>query len=116
MPINYKDYDFNWKNIRKVILQRAKNKCELCNAPNHAFMLRFKGAEYPWYIVQNATNEDLKKTKIIKVVLTIAHLDQDKKNNKPYNLLALCQRCHNKIDLPHRIKNRKNNRINKGES
>lgn len=35
MPCDYKKYDMNWKNIRKVILQRADNKCELCNADNY---------------------------------------------------------------------------------
>ena len=84
MPCNYKDYHPNWKNIRKVILQRAENRCELCNTENY-------GSHW--------------KTGS-KVVLTVAHLDQDPKNNKHWNLLALCQRCHNKIDLPYRIKNR----------
>jgi 5-methylcytosine-specific restriction endonuclease McrA len=85
MPCNYKDYDPEWKKIRAEILLRADGRCELCNAENY---------KPHW------------KTKS-KVVLTIAHIDQDKTNNKRYNLLALCQRCHNKIDLPYRVKNRK---------
>lgn len=84
MPCDYKKYPKNWKEIRAKILLRAKNKCELCDAENYK----------PHWKTGS------------KVVLTIAHIDQDKTNNMDYNLLALCQRCHNKIDLPHRIKNR----------
>ena len=106
MPCDYKDYHPNWKNIRKSILHRANNKCELCGAPNYSLIQRIKGAEYPWYIVENAKDYDSKTSNIIKIVLTIHHIDYDKKNNKPYNLLALCQKCHNKLDMPLRVKNR----------
>ena len=85
MPINYKDYPRNWPEIREAILIRAEDKCELCGAEN---------GKPHW------------KTKS-KVVLTIAHLDQDIENNAKYNLRALCQRCHNIIDLPYRIKRRR---------
>jgi len=86
MPCNYKDYHPQWKTISKgIIKNRAGNHCELCNAEN---------GKPHW------------KTGS-KVVLTVAHIDQDKMNNKPYNLLALCQHCHNRIDLPFRIRHRK---------
>lgn len=38
--------------------------------------------------------------------MTIAHLDQDSSHNEYSNLAALCQRCHNRYDMPHRIRNR----------
>lgn len=41
----------------------------------------------------------------VKVVLTIAHLDHDPTNNEGWNLRALCQRCHNIYDAPHRARN-----------
>ena len=85
MPCDYSKYPENWEWIRSCILARAGNRCELCGAEN---------GKPHW------------KTGS-KVVLTIAHLDQDRENNKKYNLAALCQRCHNKIDLPYRIKRRK---------
>ena len=84
-PCDYKKYHPNWKFIRKDILYRAGNRCELCNSPN--------GGK------QWETGS--------KVVLTIAHINQDINDNRKYNLLALCQRCHNKIDIPYRVINRK---------
>jgi len=86
MPCDYKEYHPQWKIIsRDIIKNRAGNRCELCNAENGK----------PHWKTGN------------KVVLTVHHIDGDKTNNKPYNLLALCQRCHNKLDMPMRIKNRK---------
>jgi len=84
MPCDYKKYPAGWKSIRKEIIKRAENKCELCGADNY---------KPHW------------KTKS-KVVLTVHHIDFDIKNNAGYNLLALCQRCHNRLDIPLRIKNR----------
>ena len=37
-----------------------------------------------------------------KVVLTVMHLDHQPENNVDENLLAGCQRCHNKYDAPMR--------------
>jgi 5-methylcytosine-specific restriction endonuclease McrA len=36
-----------------------------------------------------------------KVVLTVAHLDQDPANRDRANLRVLCQRCHLAHDAPH---------------
>lgn len=40
-----------------------------------------------------------------KVVLAIAHLDHDPTHNEPYNLKALCQRCHVCYDAKHHAMN-----------
>lgn len=85
MPCDYSRYPKNWKEIRQKILKRADNHCELCNAENYK----------PHWKTGS------------KVVLTIAHIDQDVDNNADWNLLALCQRCHLKIDLPYKIKKRR---------
>lgn len=34
----------------------------------------------------------------IKVVLTVAHLNHQAGDDRPENLLALCQRCHLRLD------------------
>lgn len=40
-----------------------------------------------------------------KVVLTVAHLDDDPTHNAPANLKALCQRCHLRLDHPLHVRN-----------
>ena len=93
MPIkkeNRDRYPKNWKEIRQQILQRANNRCEFCGRKNHS-------------IVDNGHG------KMIKVVLTIAHLNHTPEDCRPENLRALCQRCHNRYDAKHRAETRKNN-------
>lgn len=36
------------------------------------------------------------------VVLTVAHLNHQPEDCRPENLRAMCQRCHNRMDMPHR--------------
>lgn len=45
--------------------------------------------------------------KKIKIVLTIAHLDHDPRNNHPGNLAALCQLHHNRLDAKMRADRRR---------
>lgn len=95
MPINYKDYHPDWKQIRNRILERAGNKCEQCGVQNHVYVRR---GEY-----KDGT------PKVTMIVLTIAHLDHDKENYEVNDdrLMALCQKCHLQYDLPRHIENRK---------
>ena len=83
MPIDYRNYPPNWKDIAQGIRDRAGNRCEFCGAEN--------GQPHP------ETGS--------KVVLTVAHLDHDTTHNEPDNLKALCQRCHLRYDAHHHGKN-----------
>jgi 5-methylcytosine-specific restriction endonuclease McrA len=107
-----------WKAIRKTILERAGHRCERCNAPDReyvdrpydreTYMLAGSGAVFcattgeplGWIL-----DDQYSGGHRVKIVLTIAHLDQDPRNNDPANLQALCQRCHNLHDAPHRRRN-----------
>ena len=63
-------YPTNWKDISKRIKDNAGWQCERCKEPH-----RVEGA----------------------FVLTVHHLDGNKANCADWNLAALCQRCHLKI-------------------
>lgn len=89
MPIDYKQYHPRWKAISRFIrFYRARNRCEWCGAEN--------------YKPNPVTGS--------KVVLTVAHIDQDKNNNSFFNLAALCQLCHLNHDRAHHIAKRKANK------
>lgn len=47
------------------------------------------------------------------VILTTAHLDHDPANCADDNLKAMCQRCHNRYDMPYRRMNAANTRDRK---
>ena len=86
-------YPKNWAEIREKILERAGNRCEFCGVRNHTF-------------VPKVGTEVWDDPEAVEVVLTIAHLDHDPTNNDHRNLRALCQKCHNRYDAPHRKANR----------
>lgn len=126
MPIDYKEYHPKWSLISRLIrLYRAKNRCEWCGALNKSLVKRTRKtfrylspAEIDMVFARvrnkNTTpTESLKHHGFTKVVLTVAHLDHDKTNNRFNNLAALCQCCHLKHDLPHHIRNRKYGRHHK---
>jgi 5-methylcytosine-specific restriction endonuclease McrA len=64
------DYPSNWREIAKAVKQANGWKCERCG---------------------HAHDVDTGH------VLTVHHLDGDKSNCQRWNLSALCQRCHLKI-------------------
>ncbi|MFD1143017.1 hypothetical protein ACFQ4C_17960 [Larkinella insperata] len=106
MPVNYKDYHPMWKRISRFVrLIRAKNKCEQCGAPHLETIARAKDGTYmniDGEVFNEETGEYLgmargseyMEDRFVKIVLTVAHLDHDPKNNDLVNLKALCQRCH----------------------
>ena len=86
MPINYKEYHPKWSLISRLIrFKRAKNVCEWCGAENYKSNPRTGS----------------------KVILTVAHVDRDKNNNRFSNLAALCQQCHLNHDKWQHVINRK---------
>jgi 5-methylcytosine-specific restriction endonuclease McrA len=82
MPMDKKNYHPSWDLISKAVRLKANDKCELCHADN---------GENHWFTGS-------------KVVLTVHHIDRDKKNNSRQNLIALCQRCHLRLDLEYHHK------------
>ena len=107
MPIDYRKYPKNWKEIREAVLKRAAYHCEFCGVEDRIWVHRNKknGAIY---VRMNNLGRELRDElwaqryvawgAPIKVVLTIAHLDHDVNHNDPKNLMALCQRCHLRWD------------------
>jgi len=115
MPIDYSRYPKNWKpEIVPRILNRADNKCEVCGVANKADLtsIPLKISENGRYKIKRfwISNEcDIKRmqpyalggeVKVVKVVLTIAHLDHDEENHDVTDerLAAMCQYCHLNYD------------------
>jgi hypothetical protein len=122
MPIrkeNTHRYPKDWPEISKRIRERAGNKCEECGVSNYEYGGRdpFGGwhkslprgevllrtdwpqpGEYAW------CSGWPEKLRIIRIVLTTAHLDHKPENCDDYNLKSLCQKCHNNYDAAERRK------------
>ena len=88
MPISAekkKLYPKNWKEISQWTVINAGNKCEVFDAENHK----------PHPITKS------------RVILTVHHCDFNPRNNESYNLYALCQRCHIRLDKKFKAYNRR---------
>lgn len=85
MPIKKSDYPKDWPEISRRVRVQAGDRCELCPAEN---------GKPHW------------KTGS-RVVLTVHHIDGNRRNNGKHNLISLCQRCHLRLDREKHIRNRK---------
>lgn len=122
MPIDYSKYHKDWKTvIRPDIIKRAANRCEVCLVPNYKHILRGVWMGKDCYQDDDGTvfcaqtgdrlgdtyvGEVHPTNKLIKVVLTISHLDHNIDNNDYSNLKAMCQRCHLRHDVNHHRRTR----------
>ena len=93
-PENRARYPRDWKAISAAARARAGNCCEFCGLDNGAFVER-------------------PGERLVRIVLTVAHLDHTPENCDPANLRALCQRCHLRYDHTHHIANARATRRNR---
>lgn len=123
-PENKDRYPKNWKQIsERIRFVRAANKCEVCGIRNGLEGWRI--ADGTFYSVDDFSDLHIKpkdetevcnlvaKKPPIKIVLTVAHLDHTPENCDDDNLKAMCQRCHNRYDQPHRKANARQTRVDK---
>lgn len=112
-PENRARYPKDWPAIsRRIRFERAGNCCEQCGVPNHALGGRTPDGQ--WHKARN-TGCDRRlpepgsdwwcdgpngahMLRIVRIVLTVAHLDHTPENCDDENLRAWCQRCHNLYD------------------
>lgn len=92
MPIKNKNlYPKNWKIISDEIrFNRAKGQCE-CEGEC--------GLHHDKRCIER--HNELARWANGKIVLTVAHLNHNPKDNRRNNLKAMCQRCHLRYDIRH---------------
>lgn len=113
-PENRDRYPADWPTIsQRIRYERAENRCEGCGVANH--QLGGRTADGRWHAAQTldcsgrkpeagtwAWCEGGHHLRIVRIVLTVAHLDHTPENCDDDNLRAWCQRCHNRYDRKHR--------------
>ena len=80
MPVNWKDYPPNWKQIAREKKDSVGWKCEVCGA-----QCRKPGEPFDTH----------------KRTLTVAHLNHTPMDCRPENLKAMCAPCHLRYDADH---------------
>lgn len=111
-PENRARYPFDWPAIVAEVRERSGNRCEGsprfpdCRLPNGAVGYR-EGDHWVQLgesideagLAVEAAEED--GHKVIRIVLTVGHLDHTPENCDRANLRHWCQRCHLVYDLTH---------------
>lgn len=94
-PENRARYPKDWKEIVAKVRARSGGRCECTGecglhrtTPGPRRCVERNGTKAQW---ANGV-----------VVLTVAHLDHQPENCDLANLKDMCQRCHNRYDVPHR--------------
>lgn len=116
-PENKARYPKDWYAISMEIRRRADNRCEECGVPNYELGGRTRHGDWRKAVPTGDNGLRLtwpepgdygwceghpEKLRIVRIVLTVAHLDHQPENCRPENLKAWCQRCHNRYDAAER--------------
>lgn len=111
MPIDYKKYPANWKDvIRPRILKRDHYQCKWCGLSHRIEGYREANGRFVECDEFMAGWARRSGKRVFMIILTVAHLDQDRTNNEDENLAALCQKCHLNHDRPFNIIKRRERR------
>lgn len=114
-PENKDRYPKNWPEISQRIRKRVGNKCEECRVENHALGGRLRDGTFvpaiplgekltriewpePGTLGWCSNGTRAEHLRIIRIVLTVAHLDHTPEHCADENLKAWCQRCHLRYD------------------
>ncbi len=122
MPIRASEkarYPADWKRISREVREAAGNKCEKCGAPNGEYISRGTGFAEGTYMLMHgqvhcaetgdykgmARGSEYPTRGLVRIILTVAHLDHQPENCARENLRAWCQRCHLRYDAKHHAAN-----------
>jgi len=106
-------YPDDWPAIRARILVRANGRCEFtcadgrrCNAPNGSIIARMKDDKERWCSDLEAVDYlPTESYDLVRVVLTVAHLNHQPEDCRDENLKAGCQLHHLRYDAEHHRRN-----------
>lgn len=124
-PENKARYPVNWPEISASIRERAEHKCEKCGVPNYEYGGR--APDGSWHKALPLGEKLLRlewpqpgeyafcegwptKLRIVRIVLTVAHLNHTPEDCRPENLKCWCQRCHLFYDRKHHAANARRTR------
>jgi 5-methylcytosine-specific restriction endonuclease McrA len=113
MPMDRSKYPADWDAISQRIRERSGQTCESCGVPNRAVIDRHPDGRWILSSELDSMNSSVaadlgwheEGCTIVKVILTVHHIDADTTNNDDANLRALCQKCHLLADRELHLRN-----------
>lgn len=112
-PENKSRYPADWPAISARIRARANQRCEACGVPNYELGGRDPSGTWHKALPQGEKLLGLdwphpgfkawcegwpERLRVVKIILTVAHLNHQPEDCRDENLKAWCQRCHNLYD------------------
>ena len=96
-----------WKARRERLLERCGHKCERCRVPNLTTVQRGKGGSWAvgefWFSWDGTPRHLWERVRMVRIILTMAHLTHDPLRNDDADLAMFCQWCHLNYDkMQHR--------------
>lgn len=111
MPIDRSRYSPEWPKISRQVKEAAGWCCCRCSRP-----CRMPGEDLEQFSTRAiAAGWGLELHKPGRFVLTVAHLNQNPRDDSPDNLAALCSVCHINHDRPFLLHNRRGKRERLGQ-
>lgn len=112
-PENKTRYPANWKAVVTMVRERSGDRCEGspafpdCRVPNYSIGYRTEKGE--WREVARGDRQRHAEAQIpygdvitlVRIILTVGHLDHQPENCALDNLRHWCQRCHLVYDQAH---------------
>jgi 5-methylcytosine-specific restriction endonuclease McrA len=126
-PENRALYGKDWPRLSQLVRAEAGQRCERCKAPNGKTIARGGWSDAGTYMLEDgevvdendgthrgvARGSEYEAKRFVRVVLTVAHLNQDPRDNRRENLQALCQQCHLRLDAKQHAENARRTRASK---
>lgn len=106
--MDYKQYHSEWRDIiRPMILKRDAYKCRTCGLKHKSKVYRKSKGHYQELdqFMENWALDNGKK--VFTLYLHIAHINSNKKDNRPENLITLCPYHHAELDKNYKSLKRK---------
>ena len=107
MPVDYKKYPKDWKNISLRVRELSNWTCQQCGRP-----CRIPGESWANFRLRLPVEWHLEFERRNRFTLTVAHLDHDTSNSDLSNLRALCSVCHLRYDAKFHADNRRKRQEN----
>jgi hypothetical protein len=101
MPVrreNRRFYRGEFSKIARKLKVAARWRCQQCGVPHLALIRRFGGREHIWSLASGLDASGGLWGPSRRVVLSCCHLNGVRTDNRPGNLVVLCQRCHRLLD------------------
>lgn len=101
--MNKHEYSPDWTDIiRPAILKRDNYQCRVCGIRHKSRV--YKASKGNYVICDEFTEQwaAANNKRVFTLFLQVAHVNHDKSDNRPDNLMLLCPRHHSQFDAHHK--------------